>query len=92
MPGIDLRLDGDGAFAEFAKNEIIDCGEFPIVACLEPGMASGAPSIALALRLPDGRVAFGQTSALAFLTALIAIAAKFPTVAQQAGVRGPCGD
>ena len=86
MPGVELRLDGYGAFAEFAAGPVLDCGEFPIVATLDRGTTSGRGAICFALRLPSGGIAFGQTGALAFFAAVRGVAAKFPKEAQEAGI------
>jgi hypothetical protein len=86
MPGIELHLVGDGAFQAWKDSPRIDCGDMPIVACLEGGMQSGRGSVVIGLRLPGGGLAYGQTSALAFLTAALAVAAKFPGEATEVGM------
>ena len=82
MTGITLVLDGDGHLA--GKDPIV-CEEMPTILCLAGGMQSGAPSIAIVLTLPDGRVTFCQTSARAFVAAARAITGRWPELRDTAG-------
>jgi len=78
MPMIDLKLDGDAAFGDVPREKMIDASEAPWrIACLEGGMSSGRPSVALLIELPDGRVVVAQTSVRAFVAAGRAMAARF---------------
>lgn len=47
------------------------------ITCLSRGMSSGAPSVALRLDLPDGRVVIAETSLKLFLTAADIFKAKY---------------
>ena len=76
MIGLELRLDGDGALAEFKERELVS-GEQLIVCALSRGMASGRPSVAVACELPDGKVFFAQTSLRLFLAAADALRARY---------------
>lgn len=48
------------------------------VACLPGGMASGAPAFELAIRLPDGRVVFAETSWRLMRNAVRGLEARWP--------------
>jgi hypothetical protein len=48
------------------------------VALLKDGMASGRPSVAFRIDLPNGDVVIAQTSARLFCTAAKAIMARYP--------------
>lgn len=50
------------------------------VAVLDAGMASGLPSIALRIDLPDGKTVIAETSARLFCTAAKAVMAKYPAL------------
>lgn len=52
------------------------------VAVLEKGMATGRPSIALRIDLPDGQTVIAETSARLFCTAARAIMARYPKLFQ----------
>lgn len=47
------------------------------IAGLEGGMASGLPSVAMRLDLPDGRVVVAETSLVLFLTAADGLKARY---------------
>ncbi len=69
------------AWPEIDKSKIIHLGQgAPAiqVAVLDAGMASGRPSIALRIDLPDGQHVIAETSARLFVTAARAISAKYP--------------
>lgn len=64
----DLERTGFKAMEGVDREDIIEIKTFEIGA-LAAGMSSGAPSIALAFRLPDGRAVFAETSMKLLLTA-----------------------
>lgn len=81
MIGMTVILEGDGAFQDLQGREVVHLanGAPPIaVAVLDGGMASGRPSVALRIDLPDGRVVVAETSARLFVTAARAISARYP--------------
>jgi hypothetical protein len=64
MPAIVLKLE-EPAWPELADKPIVHLGnDAPAiqVAYLEGGMASGKPSVALRLDLPDGTIVVAETS------------------------------
>lgn len=84
MPAIDLRLAGDGAFADYAEDIangtlIHLANDAPAIrmATLDGGMASGAPSIVFGFRLPDGRAVMVETSVRVLQVAMAAINARY---------------
>lgn len=79
MPVLSLNFN-EPAWPELDRDRIIHVGEGapPIgVAVLEGGMASGAPSVALRVDLPDGKVVVAETSLKLFLAAADALKARF---------------
>lgn len=82
MPHMKLILDGDGAWSELIsqgrESDIIHLPEPKIEVCvLAHGMASGAPSIAMRIDLPDGKVVIAETSWALFAAAARGIAARY---------------
>lgn len=82
---IDLKLEGDGAFADWQGRQIMHLGNGSSIriAVLERGMSSGLPSLAIGIDLRgfDGRTGDAlliETSARLFVTVAEAIKAKFP--------------
>lgn len=76
-----VNLDGDNAWPELKDKPFIHLGNgSPAiqVAVLENGMASGRPSVALRLDLPDGQHVVAETSARLFCSAARAIMARYP--------------
>lgn len=76
-----IKLDGDNAWPELADKEVIHLGQgAPAiqVAVLNGGMASGRPSVAIRVDLPDGRHVIAETSARLFCSAGRAILARYP--------------
>lgn len=87
MPAIDLNLDGDGAFADYAQEiadgTLIHLGnDAPAIrmAVLAGGMASGRPSVVFGFRLPDGRAVLAETSLAILQTAMAGIMARYGDV------------
>lgn len=84
MPRINLNLEGDGAWPDMGQ--LIDEGKLIVIpdeaaidiAILEDGTVSGEPSVAFRFHLPDGRVAFAQTTIRLFLMSVRMIEAKYP--------------
>lgn len=82
MPKLDINLNGDSAWPDLRGRKVInlpDDATIKIVA-LEGGMASGKPSIAFRLDLPNGKTVIAQTSARLFVMAAAAIVGKWPDV------------
>lgn len=81
MPILEIKLHGDGAFADLQAQHgeaIVVPNEQPIrIAALDSGMVSGLPSVAFGMVLPDGRWVFAETSLRLFLTAADALKARF---------------
>lgn len=80
MPALDIILDGDSAWPELATREedIIHLPSAVLsVAVLPGGMASGRPSVAIRVDLPDGRVLIAETSWALLGAAARAIAARY---------------
>lgn len=81
--GIDLELDTGqwGALYAGAIAHDLMPDALPVVervGCLPGGMTSGAPSFELAVRLPDGRVVFAETSWRMMRAAVRALEARWP--------------
>lgn len=76
MIGLSVILDGDGCWPDLAENPPTEA-VFAAVAALPAGMASGRPSIALRVDLPDGSVVVAQTSYRLFQAAARALAARY---------------
>lgn len=94
MAQLVIRLEGDGALSDLIDaespegvQELIDSGQVVhladdaeiVVSGLEGGMQSGAPSVVLGFRLPDGKVVMAETSWRLFATAFHALAGRFGT-------------
>ena len=89
MPSMDLKLEGDTAWADLAEREIIEVPEEAAIGVivLPGGMASGQHSVAFRFDLPDGRVAIAQTSLNLFQSAARATAARYGWVEdREAGI------
>lgn len=86
MPTLDFRILMKGSDSPWAdelrgkRDKIIHlAGEAVIkMLALEGGMASGKPSVAIRLDLPDGRTVIAETSARLFVMAAAAIVGKWP--------------
>lgn len=81
MISMNIILDGDRAWPDLNSKEVIHLGQGapPIsVAVLEMGLASGRPSVAIRIDLPDGRVVVAETTARLFCGAANAIMARYP--------------
>lgn len=94
MAILDIRTDGDGALSELvgganaeqlaemrARGEVIDLGDDDTIMLtgLPHGMQSGAPSVMLAFKLPDGKIVMAQTSWRLFATGFHQLAGRFNT-------------
>jgi hypothetical protein len=82
---ITLTLAGGNVWPwpELRKDQIIHLADDdpPIrVAVLDSGMASGRPSVAIRMDLPDGRVVVARTSARVFCAAGRAIQERYPNL------------
>jgi uncharacterized protein (UPF0371 family) len=70
---------------DLAKKRFIHLGDAspPIeVVVVDGGIASGKPSVALRLELPDGRAIIAETSAALFCAAARVIMARYPDLAE----------
>jgi len=77
MVSLKIILDGDGSFPELQQKRIHTTQEEITVTALGGGMASGKPSVALVIPLPDGSVMFAETSLALFLSAAEVLKAKW---------------
>lgn len=59
------------------ENSIIHVKGGVDLVVLEAGMESGKPSVALCVKMPDGKTLIAETTALAFCTASRAIMARY---------------
>jgi hypothetical protein len=81
MIGMNIKLDGDNVWPDLRDKTIIHLGQDapPIsVAVLNGGLASGRPSVAIRIDLPDGQTVVAETTARLFCTAAKAIMARYP--------------
>lgn len=78
MISMNIILDGDNAWPELKDAEIILPEGTLQVAILTGGLASGRPSVAIRIDLPDGRHVIAQTTARLFVSAGRAIVARHP--------------
>jgi hypothetical protein len=81
MIGMTITLQGDNAWPDLKEKPFVHLGNEaqPIkVAVLDGGMASGRPSVAIRLDLPDGQTVVAETTARLFCTAARAIMGKYP--------------
>lgn len=81
MIAMNIKLDGENAWPELKDKDIIHLANDapPIsVAMLDGGLASGRPSIAIRIDLPDGRTVVAETTARLFCTAARAIMGRYP--------------
>ncbi len=84
MPTINVNLEGEGAWPDM--EQLINDGKLIIIpdeatidiAVLDNGTKSGEPSIAFRFYLPDGKVAFAQTTLRLFLTSIRVIQTRYP--------------
>lgn len=84
MPTINVNLNGEGAWPYM--EQLINDGKLIIIpdeaaidiAVLDDGTVSGEPSVAFRFHLPDGKVAFAQTTLRLYLLTANIIRAKYP--------------
>ena len=81
MISLSIDMNGDGAWKDVKREDliVIENGKMQ-VAVLAGGMASGRPSVAFRLDLPDGRCVAAQTSARMIVTLARLIEGKYPDV------------
>lgn len=77
MAVLDIILDGEGMVRDVAREKLVHVTAPLKVGALAGGMASGAPSIAIAVPLPDGRTVVAETSLALFLSAADAFRARY---------------
>lgn len=65
-------------YPELTEDQIIHTKGKIEVVCIDNGMGSARPSVALRIDLPDGPVVIAETSARLFCTAARAIMGKYP--------------
>lgn len=74
-----IFTDGkEAVYPDLTEDQIIHTKGKIEVVCIDDGMGSGRPSVALRVDLPDGLVLISETSARLFCTAARAIMAKYP--------------
>ena len=73
---IDLRLDGDGAFADFRGRPSEHKTTF-LMTGLRDGMTSGRPLLMFAVELADGKVVYIETSLRLMETSINALKARW---------------
>jgi hypothetical protein len=81
MISMTINLRGDNAWPDLQNKPVIHLANDapPIqVAMLEGGLASGRPSVAIRIDLPDGQTVIAETTARLFCSAARAIMAKYP--------------
>jgi len=81
MIPLTIILDGKGAWPDLRDKKTIQLSNSSTpmqLAVLERGMASGRPSVAFRLDLPDGESVVAETSARLLCTAARAIMARYP--------------
>jgi hypothetical protein len=79
MNSLSLNLSGDGAWQDLADREVIHLQGVDIgVAVLDAGLASGRPSVAIRIDLPDGKTVIAETTARLFVSAGRMIVGRFP--------------
>jgi hypothetical protein len=76
MPSIDIRLDGDNAFPDWAEKRIQHFTTFRMTG-LRDGMASGKPSLMMGVETADGTVVVLETSYALLDNALRAFRARW---------------
>lgn len=77
MIAVSIVLDGDNAWPDLKETGVVEA-QLEAVAFLDKGMASGLPSVAMRLKMPDGSIAIAQTSGRLFANAARALIAKYP--------------
>lgn len=75
MPAMRIVLDGDGQFPEL-QGKKIHRADIDSMTCLQGGMASGKPSVAVLVQLDDGSVVFAETSLALLVSAARAFVAR----------------
>jgi hypothetical protein len=83
MLAMKITLDGDRAWPELRMRRVIHVGNDapPIgVVLFDGGLASGRPSVALRIDLPDGSTVIAETTASLFCKAARAIEARHPNL------------
>jgi hypothetical protein len=76
MVGVNLVLDGDGAFPEMEDATIHHFKGFTLSA-LKGGMTSGKPSVAVMLKLDDGSYVMAEASLRQLLAAVDVLKEKY---------------
>jgi hypothetical protein len=76
MIPLEVHLDGDNCWPDLKERGFTE-GQFKAVAALPQGTASGKPSVAVRVELPDGTVVVAETTLALFLTAADAIKARY---------------
>ena len=74
---LHISLEGDGSARRYAGRKFVEPVESPTITCLPDGMKSGRPSVGIWALMPNGEVAFIQTSLRLLLTAADALKARY---------------
>ena len=79
MPGMTIIMDGDGAFSDINRDNIIPSDKELIakLTFLDGGMKSGLPSVALMIPMSDGTWIFWETSVKLLQAAAAASIVKY---------------
>lgn len=76
---IPMTIKFDGRWDDLKEEQVRYATDKPLeVIVLDKGMASGRPSVAFRIDLPDGTSVIAETSARLFCTAANAVTAKYP--------------
>ena len=81
MVMMNIILDGDNAWPDLKdlpEGKLHHIKNIEAVTLLKGGMASGKPSVAFRITLPDGSVVVAETSAALFITAAHVFHARHP--------------
>lgn len=76
MEGLEIKLDGDGAWPDLIDKPVLDC-RVDGIAALADGTVVGRPSVAIRVNLPDGSVVLAQTTLRLLVAAVDAICARY---------------
>jgi hypothetical protein len=83
MIGLHIHMDAEELLADVPKDQIIVVDSEVTLAVLERGTASGKPTVAIVLPLPDGRRVLAQTTLALFQASAKAFTARFGDVVME---------
>lgn len=79
---IDLRLNGEGAWADLEDVDIHDAGDLFSVAVLKDGTKYGLPAVCIRIDIDKTHSVIVQCTAREFYAAARAIAARYPEITE----------